>query len=116
MYHPLDGPVHPASPSKLTAGMNILAVGNVVLEPGGLLAWLVVGLIAGAVAGRLVRGHGLGCLTDIVVGVVGAFLGGLILSFFVQGRYGFLGSIVVAVLGATILLAVLRLLAPGLRR
>ncbi len=96
--------------------MYILALGSVVLEPGGLLAWLVVGLIAGAVAGRLVRGRGLGCLTDIVVGVVGAFLGGLVLSYFVQGRYGFFGSIIVAVLGATILLALIRLLAPGPRQ
>lgn len=88
---------------------------HVVLDPGGLISWIVVGLIAGAVAGRLVQGRGLGCLMDIIVGVIGAFIGGFVLSLFVAPgtTYGFVGSLLVAILGAVILLGLLRLLSPG---
>ena len=80
-----------------------------------LLGWIIVGLIAGAIASRVVAGRGFGCLADIVVGVIGAFIGGYIVSLFVHTTtvYGFLGSLLVAVLGATLFLAVLKLLAGG---
>src|SRR3979411_3345147 len=90
----------------------------VLLEPGGLFSWLLVGLIAGALAGRVVEGRGLGCLGDIVVGVVGAILGGLILGqlgLFTEGPQGFIGTLIVAFIGAVILLALLRLV-TGARR
>lgn len=94
--------------------MALAAIGSVDLEPGSLLAWVLVGLIAGAIAGRIVQGRGLGCLADIVVGIIGAFLGGFIVSFFIHGTaFGFLGSLIVAVLGAVVFLAVLRGLSGG---
>ena len=72
-----------------------------------LIAWLVVGLIAGWLAERITgRDHGL--LTNLIVGVAGAFIGGLMVSSLLGFRYveGFnLPSIVVATLGAVILLA-----------
>ena len=80
------------------------------LEPGGVLAWLLVGLVAGAVAGRVVRGRGYGCLVDILVGIAGAFIGGALLGGFVQGVAGFWESLVVALIGAIVLLAALNLL------
>ena len=83
------------------------------LDPGGLFSWLVVGLIAGALAGRVVRGRGFGCLVDIVVGVAGAFIGGILLGYFVQGVAGFWESLVVAFIGAVVLLGALRLVSPG---
>jgi uncharacterized membrane protein YeaQ/YmgE (transglycosylase-associated protein family) len=83
----------------------------IVLEPGGVIAWLVVGLIAGALAGRVMRGSGYGCLGDIVVGLVGSFLGGLLGSFFLEGSSGFLGSIVISFAGACVFIALLRLIA-----
>ncbi len=87
---------------------------RVVLEPGNWLTWIVIGLVAGAVAGRIVRGRGLGCITDTVVGIIGAFVGGFLLSLFVPGTvYRFWGSLLVAVLGATVLLAVVRALSPA---
>lgn len=91
---------------------------RVVLEPGGIVAWLVVGLLAGAIAGRIVGGRGLGCLMDIVLGVIGAFVGGFVVSLFLPHAtvYGFWGSLVVAVLGATLLLAVVRAFAHGPQR
>ena len=90
-----------------------MTINGFFVQPGGIIAWVLVGLIAGAVAGRLVAGRGFGCLADILVGVVGAFLGGLILSYFIKGQVGFFGSIVVALLGAIVLLAVLRLFSRG---
>jgi uncharacterized membrane protein YeaQ/YmgE (transglycosylase-associated protein family) len=85
------------------------------LDPGSLLAWLVVGLIAGAIASRVVAGRGFGCLADIVVGVAGALIGGYLLGalFGVTGTVGFFGSIIVAFLGAAVLLALLKALSGG---
>jgi uncharacterized membrane protein YeaQ/YmgE (transglycosylase-associated protein family) len=79
------------------------------LSPGGIIAWLVVGLIAGWAAGKVSRGHGFGLIGDLVVGLIGALVGGLIAGLFIQGSIGFIGSIIVAFLGAIILLALLRL-------
>lgn len=79
-----------------------------------LIAWLIIGLVAGALASRLVEGRGLGCLADLVVGIAGAVIGGVILDELEPNlRFGLLGSTVVAFIGACILLAVLRLLSGG---
>jgi uncharacterized membrane protein YeaQ/YmgE (transglycosylase-associated protein family) len=73
-----------------------------------ILAWIIVGIIAGWLAERITgRNHGL--LTNLVVGIVGAFLGGFIFSSLLGFRYGEgfnLPSIVVATVGAVLLLAV----------
>lgn len=93
--------------------MSIFLAGAL-LNPGGFLAWLVIGLLAGAIAGRVVRGRGYGCLMDIVIGVLGAFIGGLVVSLFVpENTFGFIGTLIVATLGAIILLAFVRLLSPS---
>ena len=85
------------------------------LEPGGLIAWLLVGLIAGWLAGQFMKGGGYGLIGDIIVGVVGAFIGGIIFSLLLPGSsVGLIGSIVVAFIGAVILIALLR--AVGGRR
>ena len=80
------------------------------LSPGGIIAWLVVGLIAGWAAGKVSRGHGFGIIGDLVVGLIGALIGGLVAGAFIQGSVGFIGSIIVAFLGAVVLLALIRLL------
>jgi len=85
------------------------------LEPGGIIAWLIVGLVAGWLAGTVMRGGGFGILGDIVVGLVGAFIGGLVFSLFSTGWVGFVGSTLVAFVGACILIMLLRLVAPGRR-
>jgi uncharacterized membrane protein YeaQ/YmgE (transglycosylase-associated protein family) len=84
---------------------------DIVLEPGGLLAWLFVGLIAGFLAGKVMRGAGYGLIGDLVVGLIGAFLGGLLSGMFITSAYGFVGSIIVAFLGACLLIWVVRLFA-----
>ncbi len=78
----------------------------------GILAWIVVGLIAGWLAGELMRGGGYGLIGDIIVGIVGALLGG----FLASALFGVanpltginIGTILVAFLGAVVLIAILR--------
>ena len=74
-----------------------------------LLVWIVVGLIAGALASRLVTGKGKGCLADIVIGILGALIGGWLASeLHVSINVGIpiIGQIVIAFAGAVILLLV----------
>ena len=80
----------------------------IVLTPGGVIAWLVVGLIAGWLAGAVMKGSGYGVFGDLIVGLIGSFCGGLLMGFFVDGSAGFWGSIVVAFLGACVLIAIVR--------
>ncbi len=77
-----------------------------------ILLWIVLGLVAGFLASMVMRGGGYGLLGDIIVGVVGALLGGWLFSLFGAGGVtGFnLWSIFVAFVGACVLIAVLRLL------
>lgn len=81
-----------------------------------IIVWLIIGLIAGSLAGRVVAGGGFGCLANTVVGLAGAVIGGLLLSWLSPNRAvdtgGVLGDIVVAFIGAAILLAILRLVMP----
>jgi uncharacterized membrane protein YeaQ/YmgE (transglycosylase-associated protein family) len=79
------------------------------LNPGGILAWIIVGLIAGFLASVVMRGGGYGIVGDIIVGIVGAFIGGLLVNLLTPGAaYGFWGSVIVAFIGAIILIAILR--------
>ena len=73
-----------------------------------LLGWIIIGGLAGAVAGRVMRGAGFGIIGDIIVGIVGALVGVFLLSFLVSADLGIIGSFVVALLGACILLGLLR--------
>ena len=76
----------------------------------GLIAWLIIGAIAGWLAGILVKGGGFGLIVDIIVGIVGAFVGGWLAGVLhISIGSGFFGSIIVAVIGAVILLFVIRL-------
>lgn len=78
----------------------------------GILSWIVVGLIAGFLAGQVVKGGGFGLIGDIIVGVVGGLLGGWIASsvLHIGDMTGInLGSILIAFVGAVILLLVIRL-------
>ena len=85
----------------------------------GLLSWIVVGAIAGWLAGQVVQGTGFGLLGDIIVGVVGGLVGGFLASQLFNmpdAVNGFnLGSIVVAFLGAVVVIVVVRLLRGGRR-
>lgn len=72
--------------------------------------FILIGLAAGWLAGQLMRGGGFGLVGDIVVGVIGALLGGFLFSTFgVSTGGGLLGSLIVATIGAVVLLFGLRL-------
>lgn len=75
----------------------------------GFIAWIVVGAIAGWLAGVLVKGGGYGLIADIVLGIVGAFIGGWLFGALGIHLGGLIGSIVTAVIGAVVLLFLVRL-------
>ena len=79
----------------------------------GILAWIVVGLIAGWLASQVMRGGGYGLIGDIIVGVVGALIGGFLAANLLNMPNAVNGinvtSILVAFVGAVILIAILRM-------
>ncbi|WP_248885569.1 GlsB/YeaQ/YmgE family stress response membrane protein [Acidithiobacillus acidisediminis] len=78
-----------------------------------LIIFLIIGGIAGWLAGLLIRGRGFGLFGDIIVGVIGAFIGGFLLTAVGLAALfsaGILGSIIVAVIGAVVLLFVIKLI------
>src|SRR5204863_550254 len=82
------------------------------LNPGGLIAWIIIGLVAGWLAGVIMPGKGFGLLGDLIIGLVGAFVGGLIINLLVpDATFGFWGSLLVALIGACILVAILHAIA-----
>jgi uncharacterized membrane protein YeaQ/YmgE (transglycosylase-associated protein family) len=98
-----------ASDCKETS-MNVLAATeylarSTTLTGVGVIGYIIIGGLAGAVASRIIRGSGAGILMDIVIGVVGALIGGFILSFFVNtAGGGLIFTFFTALLGALILL------------
>jgi uncharacterized membrane protein YeaQ/YmgE (transglycosylase-associated protein family) len=72
--------------------------------------WIVIGLIAGWAAGRIMKGGGYGMLADILLGIVGGLVGGWVVGLLGFGAGGFIWSVVVATLGAIILIWVTRLI------
>jgi uncharacterized membrane protein YeaQ/YmgE (transglycosylase-associated protein family) len=77
----------------------------------GIIAWIILGLIAGWITGKLMKGSGYGALMDIIVGIIGALIGGFLaehLGF--GGPHGIVMSIVIAVIGAVILTLIIRLI------
>ena len=69
----------------------------------GLISWLIIGAIAGWLAGNIMKGGGFGLLGNIVVGVIGSLLGGFLLGGLLSSL-GTLGSLLTALIGAVILL------------
>jgi uncharacterized membrane protein YeaQ/YmgE (transglycosylase-associated protein family) len=77
----------------------------------GWLAWIIVGLIAGWLAGKVMQGGGYGVLMDIILGIIGGILGGWIFGRLgLNIGYGMIGSIIVAFIGAVILVWITRLI------
>jgi uncharacterized membrane protein YeaQ/YmgE (transglycosylase-associated protein family) len=77
----------------------------------GILAWLVIGAVAGWLAGQLMKGGGFGLLVDIIVGIVGAFVGGWVAGLLgISFGGGWIASIITATIGAVILIFLVRLI------
>jgi uncharacterized membrane protein YeaQ/YmgE (transglycosylase-associated protein family) len=85
-----------------------------------ILVWIIVGGVAGWLAGLVVQGTGLGIIGDIIVGVVGALIGGFVVSLLLPGTFGFsgfnFGSLIIAFIGAVILLLILKAIGLGRSR
>lgn len=91
---------------SMTIATLVLAA---VFTPTGVIIWLIIGLIAGFVASRVMRGRGYGLVGDIIIGIIGAFIGGLLANLLIpDANFGLIGSIIVAIIGACILIALLR--------
>src|SRR5450755_4649887 len=77
----------------------------------GLIGWILIGLIAGWLAGKISRGEGYGCIADIILGLVGSLLGGWIFTSLGIFGGGFLFSLAAATLGAVIVVSIVHLIA-----
>ncbi len=86
------------------------------LNATSIIIWLIIGLIAGFLASRVMRGGGYGLVGDIVVGIIGAVIGGFLAGLLGLGSFGLIGTIIVAFIGACILLAILHAVSGRGRR
>jgi len=77
---------------------------------GEFLTVLLIGLIAGWLAGVVMKGRGFGIMADIVLGIVGAVIGGFLFSQFGVSAYGFVGRLAIAVVGTIVLVGIAHLL------
>lgn len=88
---------------------------TITLDLDTILIWALVGLVAGFLASHLALGHGLGLLGDIVIGIIGAFIGGFVLMGLLHISIGVAGhpliaQMIMAFIGAAILLIIVRIL------
>ena len=109
------------TPSDFYWGSNMVITINgstFTLDLDTILIWALVGLVAGFLASHIALGHGLGLLGDIVVGIIGAFIGGFVLlgglhiSICVAG-HPLITQMLMAFIGAALLLLIVRLLGGG---
>jgi uncharacterized membrane protein YeaQ/YmgE (transglycosylase-associated protein family) len=78
------------------------------------LLWeILIGIVAGYLAGQIVKGRGMGVLADLIVGIIGSLIGGWIFGMLGLGSYGLLGQLLVATVGAVVLLLLIRLIKRG---
>jgi uncharacterized membrane protein YeaQ/YmgE (transglycosylase-associated protein family) len=77
----------------------------------GFIEWILVGLVAGWLAGKVMKGGGYGVIVDIILGIVGGFVGGWLFGMLgIWPGGGVIGSIIVAFIGAVILVGITRLI------
>jgi len=82
----------------------------------GIIGWILIGLVAGWLAGKIARGRGFGCIADIVLGLVGSFIGGWVFVKLGVLGGGFWYSLAAATLGAVILVSIAHLFAGDSRQ
>ena len=84
----------------------------------GVIFWLIAGCIAGWLTGKIMKGEGYGVFVDIIVGIVGAFFGGALMThvFGASAQGGLIYTVFVAVIGAVLLTFLLRLVTGGRAR
>lgn len=77
------------------------------------LWYLLIGIVAGWLAGKISRGRGFGLWGDLVTGIIGSFIGGYLLSLVGVSTYGTIGSIISSTIGAVVLLWIIRMFTPS---
>lgn len=77
------------------------------------ILFLIIGAIAGWLAGKIMKGRGFGILGNMVVGIVGAFIGGMLFRAIGLASYGLIGSLITATFGAVVLLFIIGLIKKG---
>jgi len=78
------------------------------------LIWeIIIGILAGFLAGKIVKGSGMGVLVDLIVGIVGSIIGGWVFDLLHLTAYGLIGQLVMATVGAIILLLIVRAIKRG---
>jgi uncharacterized membrane protein YeaQ/YmgE (transglycosylase-associated protein family) len=77
---------------------------------GSIVVWIIIGALAGWLAGLIMRGHGFGLLGNIIVGIIGSFVGGLVFPLIGISASGFIGETLFAAGGAILLLLVIGLI------
>lgn len=85
---------------------------DITLDAGSVIIWMIVGIIAGWLAGVMMKGGGYGLVGDMIVGLLGAVIGGSLFGLLGVGYGGLPSTIAIAFIGACILIAVLRFVAP----
>lgn len=75
----------------------------------GFIGWILIGLIAGWLAGKVTRGRGFGVIADLFLGLIGAVIGGWVFGLIGLTAFGFIGSLAAATVGAVILVVLARL-------
>ena len=91
----------------LLAGVHGIFIGI------GPVSWILIGLLAGWLSGKVTHGRGFGCFVDVLLGLIGAVVGGWIFSRLGIVAYGFIGSLAAATVGAVVLVSIARLFAGG---
>jgi uncharacterized membrane protein YeaQ/YmgE (transglycosylase-associated protein family) len=82
----------------------------------GIIAWIFIGIVAGWITGKLMKGSGFGFFMDMVVGLIGAVIGGFLstkIGLAGVGQQGLIVSIIIAVIGAVLLTWIVRLVSGG---
>ena len=101
---------------NILLGLILLQQRVVIVEwQRGLIGWLVIGLLAGWLAGKMARGRGFGCIGDILIGLIGSVIGGWIFTQLGIGGHAntFLYSLAAATIGAVLLVSVAHLFFGG---
>lgn len=78
-----------------------------------IILFLLIGLVAGWLAGLMMKGRGFGIIGNLIVGVFGAFIGGILFKLLGMASSGFIGSLIVALVGAVVLLFIVGLIKKG---
>jgi len=84
-----------------------------IIVPTSIIGWILIGLLAGWLTGKITRGRGFGCFGNVILGLVGAVIGGWVFSRLGIEFLGFFGSLAAATVGAVLLVSVARLFAGG---